>query len=65
MKSLLNEKESPRFTSRPGGCFFKTLYLAQASDWRFRESSLSVMLVFVLISFGRIQNMSYFGHAVD
>ena len=54
----LNEKESSRFTSRPGGCFFKTLYFPQASDWRFRESSVSGALVAVLISFERTQNMS-------
>ena len=51
MKSLLNEKESSQFTSRPDGCFFRTLYFPHASDWRFRESSLSGRLVAVLISF--------------
>ena len=32
VKLLLNEKESSRFTSLPGGCFFKILYFAQARD---------------------------------
>lgn len=54
MKPLLNEKESPGFTSRPDGCFFKILYFAQANDWRFRESSPSGMLVAVLISFAQV-----------
>ena len=65
MKSLLNEKESSRFTSRPAGCFFKILYFPQASDWRFRESSPSGMLVVVLISFESVQNVSYLGGALN
>ena len=65
MKALSNEKESSRFTSRPAGCFFKILYFAQASDWRFHGSSLSGVLVAVFISFERVQGMSYFGGTLN
>lgn len=63
MKSPLNEKESSWFTSRPCGCFFKTLYFPHASDWRFRESSLSGRPVAVFISFKSEQNVLYSGRA--
>jgi len=65
VKSLLKEKESSRFTSRPAGCFFRILYFPQASDWRFRESSLSGMLVVVFISFESVQIVSYFGSTLN
>lgn len=49
-KLLLKEKESSEWISRPGGCFFKILYLAQASDCRWRCSSCSGIEVVDLIS---------------
>lgn len=53
--SWLNENESSGFTSRPGGCFFRILNLAQARDCRCRLSSLSVIDVAVLISYNVIR----------
>ena len=50
---LLKEKESSGLISRPGGCFFRILYLAHASDCRWRCSSCSGINVVDLISCGR------------
>ena len=65
MKSLLNENESCRFTSLPGGCFFKILYFAQARDCRFRESSPSGMPVAVLISFADEEHVTLWICLID
>lgn len=64
VKLLLKENESCGFTSRPGGCFFRILYLAQASDCRWRCSSCSGIDVVDLISCGRedLERKSHHDH---
>lgn len=49
-KSRLNEKESERLTSLPGGCFFRILNFAHARDCKDRCSSTSGIAVAALIS---------------
>lgn len=56
VKPLLKENASSELISRPGGCFFKILYLAQASDCRWRCSSCSGIDVVDLISCARPQH---------
>lgn len=50
-KSWLKEKESSGLISRPGGCFLRTLYFAQAKDCRCLFSSGSSIPVDSWISY--------------